>query len=281
MKIILKEEQVIQLKEYYQREISYLKDILTMSDEQKKNSLPEMFYYFFDDFLVEEDVEFTPPTEKRPSNTMDEPDEDVEMFDNDYELVEWLSRNNPKLYNHFAEYLYRKVVYFELPIYDTEYPSWAYFDDSVSIIKNQWLIHFTDNAYSIAKDGFKYGVDDPEKLSLTKHMSDFDKKNGGYNFAYRLEDFHHYGYKGYGNYKYGKEAVIFRASGVLTYHNGDEEPQVIFYGNTATDIIPIYREDDEFYIEGKNGRRLYSKEDLRLVVNWLTKNYVQYRKQLI
>ena len=124
------------------------------------------------------------------------------------------------------------------------------------------------------------------KLGLTTHLGDFDKKYGGYNFAYLLSDFVRYAKGDYSRgsrgYKYGDEAVIFRASGIKVWHHGDQEPQVIFYGNTATNIIPITSgENAEWAIYGKNRRVLFENDDLQRVVNWLINNFDQYRKRLV
>lgn len=268
------------LNEYITNDEINLRDYLSMPKSQKISYLPSEYPYFFNDFLDETDYEFNPPKETKLSDYSDEPDEEVDMFDNEYDLVEWLDRNDKKTYNAFAEYLYEKIKNSTLPIPDSEYPAWSYFDDTPKIIKNQWLIHFTNDANDVAIEGFKYGVDDMTKLALTTHLGEFEKKYGGYNFAYLISDFSKYAKKRNG-YKYGKEAVVFNASGIKVWHYGDEEPQVIFYGNTAKNIIPITRgENADYAIYGKKDRILYENDDLKKVVYWLTKNYPQYRKAI-
>jgi hypothetical protein len=281
----LNEQQV--LNEYITKDIVYLKDYFKMPKSSKMEYLPHEYYYFFDDFLDETDTEFERPKETQPSNYMDEPDEEVDMFDNDIELMTWLENNNREIYNKFAEYLYDKISNNTLPINDAEYPAWSYFDDNPQLIKNQWLIHFTNDADNITKNGFKYGVNDMTKLGLTTHLGEFDKKYGGYNFAYTLNDFKKYGASSYGNwsksgYKYGNEAVIFNASGIKVWHYGDEEPQVIFYGNTAKNIIPITSgENAKFGVFSKNGNLLFENDDLPKIVKWIVNNYQQYRKNFV
>lgn len=263
MKILITETQLGILKEYITNDINYLKKYLTQSDEEKKADLPYQYPYFIDDFLYDNDIDVDIP-------------EDYEQE----EKVEWLKDNDNEIYNEYSNWLFKKINNFNLRIPETDYPSWAYMYDA-KILKNQWLIHFTDDADEIAREGFKLGVSEYDRLGLTKHMSNFDKEFGGYNFAYTLNDFQRYGYQGYGKYKYGNEAVLFRASGIRTYHNGDEEEQVIFYGNTARNIIPITSgENDDFAVYTKNGRLLYENDSLPKVVDWVVKNYVQYRKQL-
>ena len=238
-----------------------------MSEEDKKSSLPYDFPYLFQDFLVDTQIDFDI--------------KDLVHLDY-YELVEWLYINDSDTYNAFSEYLYEKVIHFNLNIESTDYPAWVHFDDDdVEIITNQWLIHFTDDALSVARDGFKYGVDDITKLGLTKHLGQYDKQYGGYNFAYLLKDFPRHAERNYtrgGGYKYGDEAVVFRASGIRVYHHSDNEPQVIFFGKYAKDIIPITEGDrKKFAIRDKKDRILY-EGDLDKVVKWLTNNYNQYKK---
>lgn len=270
------------LKEYISNQMIYLKDYFSMPESSKKAYLPHEYNYFFEDFLIEEDIDFEQPKEIKQSNYADEPEEYVDMFDSSVELIIWLENNNKELYDKFSDYLYNKIMNNELPIPEEEYPAWAYFDDNPILIKNQWLIHFTNNADSIAYEGFKYGAEDISKLGLTTRLSEFDKKYGGYNFSYLLSDFKKYGIRNRGGYKYGDEAVIFRASGIKLYHYGDEEPQVIFYGNTAKDIIAITKGDNSDYsIKSKDDKILFENDDLETVVNWLIKNYNQYRKKLI
>lgn len=137
----------------------------------------------------------------------------------------------------------------------------------------------------IVKNGFKFGVGDMTKLGLTTHLGDVEKKYGGYNFAYTLNDFIKYGKSNnfYGSgYKYGSEGVIFRASGIKLWHYTDEEYQVIFYGNTAKNIIPIFSGIyGGFEVYSKSDRLLFASDDLERVVYWIINNYSQYRKQLV
>ena len=268
------------LKEYVTRDIVYLKDYFKMPDSTKIEYLPHEHPYFFRDFLEETGTDFEEP----PSQYTDVDDEDVFTFEDDMELISWVEKNNKELFTEFGEYLFNKIKNNTLPIPDEDYPAWSFFDGTPELIKNQWLIHFTKDAYGIAENGFKYGVDDMSKLGLTTRLSEFDKKYGGYNFAYTLGDFERYARSGsYGNkYKYGGEAVVFNASGIKVWHYGDIEPQVIFYGNTAKNIIPIrFNYDDEFYVQSKKGRVLYKNEKLPKVVDWIKNNYQQYRKNFV
>lgn len=269
------------ITEFVTKNMIYLKDYLSMSDEQKKSELPGEYPWFFSDFLIELDIEFDKPTNSFINGDGDDdPGEEL----GDYDLVEYVMRNEPEIYSQYSNYLFDKINSNTLPIDESEYPAWSYFDGKPTIVKNQWLIHFTDNAEQIANEGFKYGVDEMSKLGLTTHLGEFEKKYGGYNFSYLLSDFNRYGKnrnrsKGY---KYGNEAVIFNASGIKTWHHGDEEPQVIFYGDTARSIIPIIDGENEPWgvFNYKNNRLLFESESLEKVVQWVVQNYNQYRSVL-
>jgi len=273
------------LKEYLHSDVVSLKRYFSMTEEERKKYLPYDYTYMFEDFLIEAGIELQKPKQMVASNYDDEPDEEVDMFeDNEYGHMQWVEKNHPDIFKQFADYLYDRLDNHAMPgLHSSEYPTWTYFSYE-GIIKNQWLIHFTDNAEGISKEGFKYGVDDMDRLGLTTNVSEFEKKYGGYNFAYLLKDFQRYGYKGYDNYKYGKEAVVFNASGVKLWHHGDEEPQVIFYGNTATNIIAITKssEDGNWTIYSKiTGQKLVSLEKLEAVVIWISQHFNQYRRHLV
>ncbi len=287
MKLIINEQQFKQiiLNEYINNNMVSLKDYLSQTEEEKKISLPEQYPEFIDDFLMEEDpfFEFERPKEEYYGAN----GEDV--FGDElsgYSLVEWIYENNKELYQKYANYLYGRIISDTLDVPAEEYPAWVFFNDKPEIVKNQWLIHFTNDPDGIAKDGFIYGAEEMDKLGLTVHLSDFDKKYGGYNFAYLLNDFKRYGKAGRfsrgGEFKYGKEAVIFRASGLRVYHYGDEEPQVIFYGNTATNIIPIKEGENAKWAiyNNKTGRIIVENDDLEILTKWVQQNYPQYRKSL-
>lgn len=269
------------LKEYVTNDIVYLKDYFKTPIEKKKHYLPFSYYQFFRDFLIEEDIDFEDPKDLVASNYEGEPDEEVNMFDDDLDLMYWLETNNAELFDRYVNYLYERVLSATLPIGDEEYPAWSYFSDNPEVIKNQWLVHFTRHEDDIARDGFKYGVSEMDKLGLTTYLSDFEKKYGGYNFAYTIDDMKRYARVRKGLYKYGEGAVLFRASGIRIYHETDREPQVIFYGNTARDIIPISVWQGSWSIKNKKtGETIFEREDLDEVVDWAIKNYPQYKNTI-
>lgn len=248
---ILKESLLL---EYIENDIIYLKKYLSMSDDEKKDELISKFGYLVNYFIelnYYEDLEL---------------DEDNDVETN----IEILKNDYPDIYEEFKNWLLNETESFNLNIDDSEYPTWV-FMDKPKIFKNNWLIHFTDDAISIAENGFKYGVYDMEKLGLTRHLSQYDKGEPGYNFAFNIHDRL--------NKNYGKEAVIFKASGIRFWHYEDEEWQVIFKGDTAKNIVPIVEGENKTYgiFNKNNGATIYEDNDIENIINWVVNNYNQYK----
>ena len=249
------------ITEYMQNDMVYLKQYLTMSDEQKAEDL---FYKFPDSFM---------------DYLKSEQEDLYGKLDGDIEELYALTSSDfsKDVINGFYEY------FMDHPdmASDEELPSW-YFMEFEKIVKNQWLIHFTDVAYGIARDGFTIGISELDKLGLTTYWSNdsYAKREGGYNFAYLLTDVGYGGSRG--RYKYGQEAVIFKASGIRVYHSGDREYQTIFLGNTAKNIIPIKQDDGGAWsIEGgKWSERVAQFETPGQAADWVENNWEQYRKHI-
>jgi len=249
------------ITEYMQNDMVYLKKYLTMSDEEKTVDLYYKFPFDFMGYLQDEHEDL-----------YDEFGGDVEeLYDRD-------PTDFPKdVFNGFYQY------FMDHPdmISQEEMPSW-WFMDFKKIIKNQWLIHFTDDASGIARNGFTIGVRELDKLGLTTYFpsDSYEKEEGGYNFAFLLSDL---GYAKDGHrYKYGQEAVIFRASGIKVLHHGDREPQVIFVGSTAKNIVPIRQDDGGAWsIEGgKWSERVVELDSPGQAADWVEDNWEQYRKHI-
>ena len=249
-----------------------LYNYLKRSEDDIKNDLPFEYYDYFEQFLEENDIEF-----ETTGNTHVDVDgeETIDEYE-DEQLIEWLSINNRILFLKFADWLYEKGLNCELH----NDPSWAYFRNP-EIVKEQWLVHITNYADEIIKNGFKIGVNDMTVLGLTTYLDDYYKENGGYNFAFTLNDafklIKNVGF--YNTLKYGKEIIIFRCSGVKVYHIGDEENQVIFFGELATHINKISKINDEWVINDNS--KLYHNEKLNSVIKWFTENYNQYKSKLM
>ncbi len=144
--------------------------------------------------------------------------------------------------------------------------------DYKEYVKPQWLIHFTNDADSIAENGFLIGHDEMYYgLHLTTY---FKKRKGpGYNFAFQT------GTRDASfaamNSKYGNEAVVFWGDGVEIYHPGDEEKQIIFWGPSINKnmIFPIKKDGSEWTVHNEvNGNAIVSGE-LEKICTWIENNY--------
>lgn len=253
------------LPEYITEPVSALAKYLQSSEEDKKVELafqfPEYIFQFTD-----------------ADNAGNEEAADI--------VDELFKKNRPK-FDEYADFVYKMYIrsggndeFFHTP----GYPSWNYMAYQ-GMLKNQWLIHFSDNALDIWRDQqFKFGYDDYTTLGLTTYLSKSTKKYGGYNFAYDIKDYLKYGRSSFGGggWKYGSEAVVFRASGIKVWHHGDEEPQVIFYGNTARDMVHIEQTDPGPWgiTNSKTGKNIYIGE-IGDVVRWAINNFNQYKGVLL
>jgi hypothetical protein len=157
-----------------------------------------------------------------------------------FEVLEDVFTNHPKLWDALLEFRDEFFVEYR----SEEAPSWVYLTPWFGNEIYGWLIHFSDTAYDIAYEGFCRGVPSVNKLGLTTRLSSYEFDTEGYNFAYPADIAVRFAFDR-GTPKYGKHAVLFRAPYMLFNHLTDQEPQAIFWGPSARDIIVIdfeYRE---------------------------------------
>lgn len=182
-------------------------------------------------------------------------------------------------------------------------------EDGKEIVHNEWMVHFSDYADKIAKEGFTKGNDYDGKLKSATYQR--GKTEGGYNYAYLASDV--IGSKGSKFLDYLKERetpfVMFKGNGYRFHHNQDEEDQVVLnniqkgtkvfvrrlydqwcvlstanpnWKNRTKDINP--RPEDERFamynprniIEGI----LYSDDDIDKVIKWVMNNFDQYHNKI-
>ena len=257
-----------------------------MSDEEKEEDIIYHGWYYLEDWInyyYEDDIDYF---EKKYNLTPEDLDDiQLALNEGDSTIAETIIHGRFQAIKHdFAQWLMRK--------YESNYgfydkgPSWMYMD-SAEQIHNEWLIHFSNHADQISWRGFKHGTNDFENLAYS-NAGETDGKWEGYDFAYALDDVGRYAFSSRGMYgripKYGREAVIFRASGVKLWHHGDQEPQVIFYGPSAKDIIYLRYDEEihEWCIASRfdPSKMLYHNDDIDKVIDWVLHNYDQYRKHL-
>jgi hypothetical protein len=204
-----------------------------------------------------------------------------------YEKAEWLYTNNKEEFKKFGRYIEGT----DEPHQDGH--TRLAFDDSPVYVKNEWLVHFTNDAYDILKDGFTYGTDEIDKLGLTTHYTNSSKKGGQWAFAYKMDKFSNTYNRNRGSElsKYGNECIVFKGSGIELTHYGDEEDQVIFDTNTANTFISIELFDDEEHgdvwavMNQDRDLPIYHTEsddsdDFEKCVYWIRQNYKQYKKKM-
>jgi len=240
------------LKEYFQNKTSdlysYFKYWKGADDMDKVEDLyyhcPYAFREYFEDMQVDDIVDYN--------------DEDQALgYIRDEDLAEhFLSR-----IGNYAEW--------------ADLPSWFYMELSENpVVKNEWLVHFSNASDVISTDGFAYGSEEIDRLGLTVYE---DKYGPGYNFAFRPNNIPSSKFD-----KYGEDFVMFRASGVEVFHDGDMERQVIFDGDTAKDFVYIRLEDHEYVVKDQlTGRIIYHNENVYYAIDWVINNYLQYRKRIL
>lgn len=151
-----------------------------------------------------------------------------------------------------------------------------------------WLIHFSDNARNIAREGFTVGADDITNLAVTRYANK-GYETEGYNFAFLANSPEVSNVSR--SHKYGKNAVMFRGSGVHFYHYGDSENQVVFYGPDVKEFVLLEEVDGDFRVIGnqRHTAKDYlfdsalthsSEPSIIQCVKWVENNWQQYQKVL-
>lgn len=250
------------------QELEFLMKQLTAKEEQRDINLAFEFSFKFGDFLKKNNLE---KKHLRLYNA---------ILNNKKIDIAKIKNQNPDLFKKFVDYLKNDEKIEPSPLLSDYFRSPRF-------IEKRWLIHFTDSfPTDIAKNGFK-GVLNFESLPFTPRKVSEEE---GFNFAFDLSDYVRdgalYDIHGRRKWKYGEHAVLFRAEGIKVYHVGDNEMQVIFWGPSAEDIIPIsYDKANEIYgvFSEKNHDYLYHSRDLADVVKWAVENrnkLVKHFKQI-
>lgn len=157
-------------------------------------------------------------------------------------------------------------------------PSTAFFTFERVVPRQTWLIHKTNDAVKIIKEGFACGADDIGALGLTTWIKKKKNCDPGWNFAFEADSKD--ARRAADGGKYGEDVILFQSSGVRAYHSGDEESQVLFWGPSVKEVIPLW-------MAGADGYRLDSKDDREILtaqfgdmVEWVKKHITQYRRSI-
>lgn len=192
-------------------------------------------------------------------------DEDLEYYDI---AQEWLEKASKEDLEKFKKWVQNRP-----PSDMTDSPAYEAMSYN-SFVKPTWLVHFTDDPYSIAKEGFKYGHEDTHGLALTTwYTNKARKRHAGYNFAFKVgsRDARICARQN----KYGKHAVVFWGAGVEAYHSGDEEDQIIIWGPSVNTnlIFPVLNEEGSWVVnDWRNDKLLIKDDDFNKVAEWVVNN---------
>ncbi len=251
------------LAEALPNELAYLAKSLQLTDEEKAVDAAYHYAYSLKRYAAGNEIAL-----------------ETDVDDDPHGAVEELQTKHPEQFKEFADWVLTRVM---PQAEDHELP-WATLNFR-GYVRDEWLLHFSDDAHRVWDSGFKYGVDpdDTRRIALTTNYAEKTRKKGpGFNFAFLAKDVKRYAYDRHGRgTKYGKEAVMFRASGIKVWHSGDDEPQVIFMGQNAHDPVYLYRGGEGWAVgERPEGEPIFQAEDLDEVIDWVSANYSQYRKTL-
>ena len=159
---------------------------------------------------------------------------------------------------------------------DPNSPTYMHMDYGRIVPRGTWLIHFSDEAPDIKYEGFQYGHEDMTSLGLTTWYKN-RKTNPGWNFAYVAGTRQSL----LGSRKYGKHAVMFQSAGVEARHYGDEEDQVIFWGPGVREFVLLYNNGEDWQVTSNRDERVVYHADLASVIDWVMRNYAQYRNVIV
>ena len=153
-------------------------------------------------------------------------------------------------------------------------------------VVNGWLVHNSDNAWDIWREGFKYG-DDMGELAYSNAGSTKGKDHGDYLFAFPIDDAPSPTYRD--GLKYGKASIVFIGTGNEFYHYGDQEDQVIFDRRQPKGCFIVSKMDydnedgwaEYWCVIGENERHpLYHDEDYDACLDWIERNGDRYLKAM-
>jgi hypothetical protein len=128
-----------------------------------------------------------------------------------------------------------------LPLYVT----YTYEGDA----EDEWLVHFThddETLESILNDKCFHGIPNIDHLAITAMSEEWVED--GFCFAFDLQNVYSNFRDGDGGH-YGDRGILFKASGIKLYHNGDNEIQTVFIGDQVSNMIPFWYDSKtkEFY----------------------------------
>jgi len=145
-------------------------------------------------------------------------------------------------------------------------------------VVNGWLVHNSNYAWDIWREGFQYG-DEIGSLAYSNAGSTAGKEYGDYLFAFPIDEAPR---PHFGRLKYGSGSIVFIGTGNEFYHYGDEENQVIFDRRQPKSCFIVDRESEssEYNVYGENEYRPLYHGDYEDCLKWIQKNGNDYRGQM-
>lgn len=248
-----------------------LKNYFKMDDNAKNEEWFYQYGYLVDDWIKNEDLEDYGMSEEDIEALTD-----CEYGEGAYKIIQ----KYPQALEDCINFIEDETQYDNRPTFDVM--------DYTRDVHNEWLIHFSDNAAEISYQGFKYATDDMNNLGYSGSGKIKGKTSEGWDFAYIADECPRDGNK------YGKDAVMFQASGIKATHYGDQEEQVMFWNKDAKNLVLIqYNKDSwqtnsygdyirSWYITSTiTNDVIYDADEIDDVINWVKNNFAQYHKHLV
>jgi hypothetical protein len=223
-----------------------LVDYFDKSIEEKEELLPEFFDEYYPNILENWSMD-----NSSYFLELDEYDTEEEAYDNiiypesSNELIGEAEKSYKEFLIGVVENIFKSNPYdldlAMLPLYVT----YTYEGDA----EDEWLVHFThddETLESILNDKCFHGIPNIDHLAITAMSEEWVED--GFCFAFDLQNVYSNFRDGDGGH-YGDRGILFKASGIKLYHNGDNEIQTVFIGNQVSNMIPFWYDSKtkEFY----------------------------------
>lgn len=160
-------------------------------------------------------------------------------------------------------------------------PAYLFFSEVEKMPKGTWGIHFTNEPFKAFDRGatleglaLSSWKKEKAKAQCPKNLSD-DLGTFEYVFGFAFDATGH-DVLSAGRKKYGKNAVLFQTdAGVLVYHSGDEEYQLIFPICSEYNVIPLFLGSGKIVIPTQDDKEEVEFDSLEEVLE-----YVQDEKRV-
>lgn len=177
-------------------------------------------------------------------------------------------------------------------------PEASFFLTDPKLIKNKWVIHFTNksSALDICEHGFQMGIP-KEKMSQLAYTAKVNPKNksaNGYVYAYDVDKIYN-GHLSLRMVENAPAAVMCQVNGIEVHHGTDMEDQIIFHPSTVKNMVLLLKTDD-VNLRWQVARNTIQRDDLRrldkhndklispndfntldAIIEWVKTNSFQYR----